>query len=229
MTKKVLIIGGDSDLGKGLIKKFQNRKYEIYSSTRKNKKNSFFRYDLKDTTKKNFSISKTLKKNFDFVLFIAALTTASKEVQNKKCTFGNLEYGNYLKLLTLNCYAPIKTFEYLKLKKFLNKNSKIIFFSSLAGSITNRGHMSHNKPFGNMFYRISKAALNCAVKNLAYDFKKDHIMISIHPGFVRTRSGGKKADLSINYASNKIFKTIVNLKKSDNGKFLDFKGKEILW
>ena len=80
--------------------------------------------------------------------------------------------------------------ENIKKKNFLKKNSKIIFFSSLAGSITKRGNLKHNKPFGNMIYRMSKSALNCGVKNLSYDFQKEHIIISLHPGFVKTKNGG---------------------------------------
>ena len=51
----------------------------------------------------------------------------------------------------------------------------------------------------------------------------------MHPGYVKTKSGGKNADYTIGYASQKLYKTIINLSKKDNGKFLDLKGKKIQW
>jgi short-subunit dehydrogenase len=228
VNKKVLIIGGNSGIGRGLKYYFDKNNYKVFATAR-NKKN-LIKYDLNNVTKKKF-LNKNFFGNlkFDYVLFVAAITTNDKEVKNKFCTFGNLDYLSYIKLLSINCFSQIKTFENLKKNNNLKKKSKIIFFSSLAGSIANRGELPHNKPYGNMFYRISKAALNCAVKNLSYDFKKNYIIVSMHPGYVKTKSGGKKADLSVDYASRKIFKTIIDLKKKDNGKFLDLKGKKILW
>lgn len=228
MNKKVLIIGGNSGIGRRLKYYFNKNNYKVFATAR-NKKN-LIKYDLNNVTKKKF-LNKNFFGNlkFDYVLFVAAITTNDKEVKNKFCTFGNLDYLSYIKLLSINCFSQIKTFENLKKNNNLEKKSKIIFFSSLAGSITNRGELPHNKPYGNMFYRISKAALNCGVKNLSYDFKKNYIIVSMHPGYVKTKSGGKKADLSVDYASRKIFKTIIDLKKKDNGKFLDLKGKKILW
>ena len=90
--------------------------------------------------------------------------------------------------------------------------------------------MKHNKKGGDLIYRVSKAALNGAVKNIAYDFSDtDYSIIAIHPGWVRTRSGGKNADLSIGYASKKIFNLINDLKSKDTGKFLNYDGRTIKW
>ena len=115
-------------------------------------------------------------------------------------------------------------------KKLLNTKAKMIFFSSLAGSIYNRGKLKHNKKGGDLIYRISKAALNVAVKNIAYDFSDtDYSIVAIHPGWVRTRSGGKNANLSISYASKKIFNLIQNLKVKDSGKFLNYNGITLKW
>ena len=67
-------------------------------------------------------------------------------------------------------------------------------------------------------------------KNIAYDFSDtDYAIIAIHPGWVRTRSGGKNANLSISYASKKIFNLINDLKSKDTGKFLNYDGRTIKW
>ena len=105
----------------------------------------------------------------------------------------------------------------------------IVFFSSLAGSIEHRGKLKHNKPFGNLFYRLSKAALNCGVKNLSYDFQNRYTIVALHPGYVKTKSGGKNADYEVSYAAEKIFKTLINVSKKDNGSFIDLYGKKLKW
>ena len=46
--------------------------------------------------------------------------------------------------------------------------------------------MAHNKVGGNMIYRISKSALNSAVKSISYDLSKTNmIIVALHPGWVR--------------------------------------------
>ena len=92
-----------------------------------------------------------------------------------------------------------------------------------------RGNLKHNKPFGNLFYRLSKAALNCGVKNLSYDFKNKYTIIALHPGYVKTKSGGKNADYEVSYAAGRIFKTLTKVRKKDNGSFIDLHGKKLKW
>ena len=90
--------------------------------------------------------------------------------------------------------------------------------------------MKHNKTGGNMLYRISKSALNSAVRGIAYDLTKTNIIIiALHPGWVRTKSGGPSADLSVIYAAKKIYELISKLKNKDSGKFLNYDGKVLKW
>ncbi len=228
--KKALIIGGDSGLGGALFKILKKKKFEVFiTSKKKTKKNQIF-LNLKNISKNFKKIKKYfINIKFDYVFFIAAITTNSKEIKNKNCTFGNLQYSDFIKLIEVNCFSNLKLFEFLKKENNLKKNSKIIFFTSQAGSIASRGKLKHNKPFGNLFYRISKAALNCGIKNLSYDFKKKYTIVALHPGYVKTKSGGKNADFTISYATNKIYKTVKKLSKRDNGSFIDLFGKKLKW
>ncbi len=230
MKKSVLIIGGDSGLGKSISSKLIKQNMDVISTTRKKNVKNKISLDFKNVVSNFPKLKRNLKdKKFDYVLFTAAITTNNKEVKNKNCTFGNLQLNDFVKLMEVNCFSNLKIFEFLNKLKFLKKNSVIIFFSSLAGSITNRGKLKHNKPFGNLFYRLSKASLNCGVKNLSYDFKKEYTIISLHPGYVKTISGGKNADFTVSYATDKILSTIKKIKKSDSGNFIDLNGKKIKW
>ena len=192
----------------------------------KNNNLKVYKLNLIDTKSINNFVSNLKKVKFDIVLFIAALTPNNKN--NKKSTFGNISEKLFEKFLKINCFSQLKLFELL-IKKKLIKNTRIIFFSSLAGSISMRGNLRHNKKFGNILYRISKSALNSMVKNIAYDFEDKHTIFSLHPGYLNIGSGGKDSKVESNYAISKIIKVILSKKKVNNGKFIDFEGNLIKW
>ena len=231
----LLFFGGTSGIGNEILNKIKKTKKNInlYATFNKSKgklnRINYFKLDLN----KDFLFKKKLEKfkklKFNYVLFAAALTDASSIIDNDKCKVGKLELEYFNLLMKVNCYSNLKLFEILHTKKMLKKNCKIIFFSSRAGSIELRGKLKHNKPFGNIFYRISKAALNSAVKNISYDFKKKYEIIALHPGFVRTKSGGPKADISPSNSAKKIINSIIFNQVNNNGKFLDLYGNIIKW
>ena len=120
-------------------------------------------------------------------------------------------------------------FETFFKSKIFKKNASVVFFSSLAGSIDLRGKLKHNKKGGNLFYRISKSALNCVAKNLAYDFENKLKIIALHPGYLNVGSGKKDATLNTSRVIHKICRLIFKIKEKDNGKFLDFDKKKLKW
>lgn len=118
-----------------------------------------------------------------------------------------------------------------------NKSSK----NEVAGILVNMsarvGSITDNYLGGWYSYRMSKAALNMATKNLSIELgRKRVVCVSLHPGTVDT-------DLSRRYHRNvdpaKIFtpefsvdclmKIIDGLEMTDNGKFFAWDGSEINW
>ncbi|OWR54369.1 short-chain dehydrogenase [Danaus plexippus plexippus] len=100
----------------------------------------------------------------------------------------------------------------------------VINMSSVLGSI------AQNDVGGFYAYRCSKAALNAATKSMSIDLKKDHILVaSMHPGWVRTDMGGKKAPLDVDTSVAGMFSTIQKLTEADSGKFLQYDGSELPW
>ena len=113
--------------------------------------------------------------------------------------------------------------------------------NEVAGILVNMsarvGSISDNGLGGWYSYRMSKAALNMATRNLSIELgRKQVICVSLHPGTVNT-------DLSRRYLRNvapaKIFtpefsvdclmNVINGLEMEDNGKFFAWDGKEIPW
>ena len=130
----------------------------------------------------------------------------------------------------INAAAPVLLFESLFMEGVLCEESTVIFFSSKAGSTALRGRMTHNIPGGNMIYRASKAALNCCIKNMAFDLEQKPItLVALHPGWSKTDSGGKDADLSIADAAEKIRNIIMNPTSEYHGKFISSDYEELDW
>ena len=234
---KVLIIGSYQGIGNRLARLYLNNGDQVFATYSRlkpkgfaSKNICFLKLELNNQKKFIVFIKKLKKIKFDLALFVAAVDASSIRIRKKNCMWNNLSIVEFVKMLSINCFSHIKILEFMMKKKLLNSKAKMIFFSSLAVSIHNRGKLKHNKKVGDLIYRISKAALNVAVKNIAYDFSDtDYAIISIHPGWVRTRSGGKNANLSISYASKKIFNLIQNLKVKDSGKFLNYNGITLKW
>ena len=150
--------------------------------------------------------------------------------------------------LTTNALGPLVMAKYFssnlttrKSERGTEKPDKGTTANEVAGILVNMsarvGSISGNVLGGWYSYRMSKAALNMATKNLSIELgRKRVICVSLHPGTVNT-------DLSSRYLKNvdpaKVFTpefsvdclmNIINgLEMKDNGKFFAWDGKEILW
>ena len=87
---------------------------------------------------------------------------------------------NYDKIFDVNYFAPIELLRLLTKKKILNKNSSVVFVSSVGGV------RSFNP--GNGVYGASKAALNSTMKFCAVELAPKKIRVnSVNPGMVHTK------------------------------------------
>jgi NAD(P)-dependent dehydrogenase (short-subunit alcohol dehydrogenase family) len=101
---------------------------------------------------------------------------------------------------------------------------KIVNMTSLMGSIADNGS---GRGYA---YRMSKAALNMATRNIAHEAKGfGGIAVALHPGWVKTEMGGEGAPEEIVDAIARITKLIERLKPEDGGHFFHAKGNELPW
>jgi len=234
IKKNILIIGAGSGIGRSLSESFNNSNLFVTFNKTKINLNFNFNYQLNLESEKellNFSeVIKTKKTVFDIIYFIGAYTPHYEKKISKSTFLGSFSQQIFNKFLNINCFAPIFILQNLYKDKLINKNAKVIFFSSLAGSISNRGVLKHNVKGGNQLYRISKSALNSAVRNIAYDLNHTNItIVSMHPGWIKTKSGGEKADLGIGEATKSIINFTNKLNKSYHGGFYFSNGDKIDW
>ena len=100
----------------------------------------------------------------------------------------------------------------------------------LAQITSKMGSIDDNTSGGSYAYRISKAALNMAVKNLAHEFGPERfIALTIHPGWVQTRMGTDAAPLGLEAGAADMLKTILEATESDNGAFIGPGQERIPW
>lgn len=79
-------------------------------------------------------------------------------------------------------------------------------------------------------YRISKAALNMATRNMAMDLGRQGILVAaIHPGWVKTDLGGPNGQMTVDESVTKTLELILRLDEKSAGKFLNFDGSTIPW
>ncbi len=146
------------------------------------------------------------------------------EKEDPTQTFGSLDSAGWAKVLRTNAIAPVMVAEAFRDNIAATEKGKIVMISSIMGSI------DHVCRSGDIAYRSSKAALNAAMKSVAMDLKdKGIVVISLHPGWVRTDMGGKTADISVEESVSNMRKTINGLKMDKSGTFLTHDGKALAW
>ena len=79
-------------------------------------------------------------------------------------------------------------------------------------------------------YRASKAALNAINTTLAQDFGKQGVtFVVFHPGYVQTDMNEGQGNITPAQSASGLLAVISGLSTSDNGKFYDWRGKELPW
>jgi NAD(P)-dependent dehydrogenase (short-subunit alcohol dehydrogenase family) len=83
---------------------------------------------------------------------------------------------------------------------------------------------------GSYAYRLSKAALNMAMRNMHVDLHPEgFVTIAMHPGWVQTDMGGPQAPLRPEESVRGMLNVIDQLKAEDGGRFFSYEGQELPW
>jgi NAD(P)-dependent dehydrogenase (short-subunit alcohol dehydrogenase family) len=138
--------------------------------------------------------------------------------------FGSLEMEEMLRIFRVNTVAPVLMAQAFAGLLGNADSPRIVNVSSDAGSIGLRdGGCSYSYP-------ASKAALNMMTRCLAAELKdKGIIVVSVHPGFLRTDMGGPNAPLSLDDTIPHLVTLIEGLTVDNSGAFLNWDGARIPW
>ena len=136
----------------------------------------------------------------------------------------SFDYEKFLYTLKVNTLGPFALSSGLLKNLRLSKRPRILNTSSIMGSITTFSG-THS-----VSYSVSKAALNMVTRAMAAELRSEGIVVvSVHPGWVRTDMGGSAAPVLPKESARGIVKLADGLTMEDSGKFFDYTLKEIPW
>lgn len=142
----------------------------------------------------------------------------------KISTFGQLNPDAMLNVFRVNTISPVIVTQAFAHLLRLGDDVRVINVSSDAGSITLRDKGCDYS------YPSSKAGLNMMSRCLAGDLRGDNIIvISLHPGFIKTDMGGVNARLELDEAIPTMVETMDNVTIDDSGQFFNWDGKNVDW
>ena len=139
-------------------------------------------------------------------------------------SFGDVDVEAALALFKINALAPLKLVEALVDNVASSARKVVALQSSQMGSI------SANTSGGYYAYRTSKAMLNMIAKNLANDLRSRSItVVTLHPGWVKTRMGGENAPVTPAQCVAGQQKIFDGLTLQDSGSFFNYDGELLPW
>ncbi|MBI33272.1 MAG: short-chain dehydrogenase [Gammaproteobacteria bacterium] len=137
--------------------------------------------------------------------------------------FGSIDYDVWSDVLKTNLYGPVKMAETFLEQIKKGHDKKMIFISSVVGSIAD----DHQRAFA---YATSKTALNKSVALLADILKDQEIkVLAMCPGYVKTRMNGGGANLEPEESIAGMLKQIERLDHESSGTFVRYNGEKINW
>ena len=129
---------------------------------------------------------------------------------------------NLIRGFDVNAVGPLRVVRHLLPLLRKGQGRRLIQITSLMGSIAD------NTSGGSYGYRMSKTALNMAVRNLAHELGPEgFIALTIHPGWVRTAMGGEAAPMDLESAVTEILRIALSAEPEDNGGFKGPGGTEL--
>ncbi len=148
--------------------------------------------------------------------------------------FGTLDYELLDDFIHTNVAGPLKIAETFVDNVKASRQKKIVAISSAAGCVSVPPFMPNGSPVPDHYwYRISKAALNNAMRLLAAQLESAGVtVVMFHPGGVQVESFGAlqiPGFVPPAVAIARMIETIAGLRLADSGRFLQTDGTDHPW
>lgn len=224
--KTIVITGTSSGIGEGLLNHYLEKNWRVISLSRKNvhpKKNNLIQLPCDFTKWEQIeSCKRELGDQPIDMLINNAGMIGPKVSSNEK--YGASEWKEWSTLFETNTIAPFYLIQIL-LPNILKGELKIIAnMSSIMGSF------DENKSGGLTPYRSSKSALNMVTQNLAIELKEKGVtVVSLHPGWVKTKMGGSDAEITIDESVKGLTKILHSLTIKNSGEYISYDGERFKW
>jgi NAD(P)-dependent dehydrogenase (short-subunit alcohol dehydrogenase family) len=145
-------------------------------------------------------------------------------VMSERGGLTELDMTNALDTYNINALGPLRVSRALLPHLRRGHGKRIANISSGLGSLSDNGS-------GGMYaYRLSKAALNMASRNMALELAHDGILsVAFNPGWVKTDMGGPSASITVDRSVQALITRIDALTTAESGGFYDWKGPVFAW
>ena len=154
--------------------------------------------------------------------FAADLIIVNAGVGSRETSVADVDPAEWTRVMTVNALGPLLAADALGAR--LADGGTFVALSSLMGSIAD------NAGGGAYSYRMSKAALNMGLQNLALEWRTRRIAVAaLHPGWVKTDMGGGNAPVEIVDSVAGLRAVIAGLTPGSGAGFVDFRGKLLAW
>lgn len=221
----VLITGANRGLGLEMARQLDSRGYTVIGTARKPERAT----ELKELGVQVEALDVTdpasvaaLAKTLEGVTIDILINNAGFFDRSNR-TLDEVAFDVMARTLDVNALGPLRVARALLPHLNAGQGKTIINISSQMGSIQNNGGSYYS-------YRASKAALNQLMVTLARELDDEGFTVVVmHPGWVRTDMGGANATLSPEESVDGMLRVFESLTPADNGRFLDYAGKEVPW
>lgn len=137
---------------------------------------------------------------------------------------GSIAYDDWQDNFAVNVLGAVRVSETLIDNLVRGERRLIVAISSHMGSIADIDAPN------DYAYRSSKAALNAAMKGMSLEVGKRGVgVLLLHPGWVRTRMGGKTAPLSPADSVSAMRGLVERFSPYQSGHFYKYDGQEMPW
>ncbi|OIS91748.1 oxidoreductase [Brucella cytisi] len=222
--RTVLITGATRGLGRELARQYAKDGWRVIACGRRPPETpcapdiEFQILDTADPVSVAALGDRLVMRSLDLVINNAA-------VRSRITGLAPLDPDDFMAVVRTNMLGPVLVARALRNSLARGTEPMIANISSRAGSIS-EGLLDDNDD--DYAYRCSKAGLNMATAQLAFDLHADGIkVIALHPGWVKTDMGGEGAVVNAENSACGLRTVIAGAPKT--GVFLSFNGNEISW
>lgn len=135
-----------------------------------------------------------------------------------------LRYEDWLETFDVNTLGAMRVTEALLEQVARSQRRLVVCMTSHMGSIAEIAAP------GDYYYRSSKAALNAAMKGMSIALRDRGIgVMLLHPGWVRTRMGGREAPLTVEQSVSGMRSLVEQFTMDRTGRFFRYNDTEIPW
>lgn len=228
---RVVITGANRGIGLGLARVYAERGDEVWATARKPAEAKELQALAKSSGGRVHVQEVDVQKSEQVKALATALgdTPVDVVINNAgiaspwNAGLADFDEAEALRCFDTNALGAIRVTRAL-LENLRGTHGKVVNMTSRMGSIGDNGS-------GRAYaYRMAKAALNMATRNIAYEVRPfGGIAIALHPGWVKTSMGGGGATEDVSETAGRIVKRIDALKAEDSGRFWHAKGEELPW